>query len=334
MLRVFTGIARRAAALVLGAVSLAALAGCAGEDLSRANYQRVTVTAEAGSGGQGEVPQGEITDPAVGVSALRGVDACKLLAGAVSSLGKVGEPTGLDWSQCNVDVTDAGGKAIDLSLTLADISVYADEATGGVGGLPLIEKKQDETCFTTAVISREPSLGITVQARYEGADPCGPGYPVLERVLQGLRGDPPRHPEKPGSLRGVDPCEAVGQDALTEVLGSGPLQQPAGLYTCQFDSQEDSDRSVRVAFRGGYPPEPGDGGQPVDLGKGVRGVRATSGTDVASCDVEWTHGRPAGENSELARVEFTDYGDEANADQACAAAVELAKSIVVTLPAP
>lgn len=320
---------RRVTALILGAGLLGVLSAC-GEDLSKANYPRTTVTPQAQTG-QGQVPEGEITDPAVSLSALRGVDVCKLLVDNTAELGEAADPYESEWGRCTVDVQDAGGKTIALSLQLGDSVVTPDEATGGVGGLPLIEKKQDDTCFTTAVTSRQPGLGITVQASYEGGNPCGPGFPLLERILQTVRAEPPKHPQDPGSLRALDPCDVAPTEALTRALTGSPLRDPDRLYSCGFRSDADSDKSVSIDFRSSYPPEATEGRTPVDLGNGVQGVQRPS-DNIASCAVEWVHGPPAEGDSEVVRVDFYDYGDEAKADQACATAVDVAKSLLSKLP--
>ncbi|WP_199432757.1 hypothetical protein [Qaidamihabitans albus] len=319
---------------LLGVVLLGLLTGCGGEDLAKANYQRTTVTAAPGSGGQGEVPTGPIDDPAVAASALRTVDPCPLLDGAAGELGQAGQPEAVEWGACRIEVRDAGGKAINLVLDLGESAVLPDQATGNVEGLPLIEKETDEaTCFVTAVTARDPSLGIAVQADYRGGDPCGPGYTVLQQVIRELHAEPVTYAEEPGSLLGVDPCASVDDPVLATVLGEQELRKrPMGLHTCEFDVDERP--SVNVRFRVGYPVEP-DQGSPVDLGDGVTAVQRKGTTDTVECEVSWQH-RPLvdGDEAELVSASFSFASEDGDGDDACGKAAEVARNIAAGLPSP
>ncbi|PRX49247.1 hypothetical protein B0I33_103281 [Prauserella shujinwangii] len=310
---------------------LGVVAGCSGPDLTRAHFPRTTVTAAPGDGGQGEVPTGPITDPAVSAAALRTVDPCALLGGDTAGvLGEAGTPEPGDWGVCTVEVRDAGGKPVGLRLDLGESLVLADRATGGIEGLPLVENEVDEgSCFVTAVTSRDPSLGITVQVDYEAGDPCAAGYSVLRQVLAGLRGDPGTYPPEPGSLLGVDPCATVTDDVLAEVLPGEVRKRPMGLHQCRFAGHRPS---AVVWFRTGYPPD-ADAGTPVDLGGGVRAVRQRGQTDTVECDISWQH-RSSGEGPEGENVtaSFTFASEEGSVDDACARALAVARDVVRRLP--
>lgn len=321
---------RTRVACLLGVLLLGVVAGCAGEDLAKANFQRTTITATPGSGGQGEVPTGPIDDPAVAPSALRTVDPCALLEGdTTGTLGTPSPPEPVEWGVCKVAVQDAGGKTLDLRLTLAEPLIVSDRASGGIQGLPLIENKTDDTsCFVTAVTKRRPSLGITAQVDYAGGDPCDPGYSVLQSVLERVHADPPTYTVQPGSLLGVDPCETVADDVLQRVLGEVTVR-PYDLHTCRFEADRPS---VTVRFRTGYPPAAGEG-SPIDLGNGVRGVEQRGTTDTVECEVSWVHRQRGEGESELASASFTFTSEEGDPGAACAKAVQVAKSVATSLPA-
>lgn len=326
----------RGPALLVCAVLLGLAAGCSGEDLAKANYQRTTVSAEPGTA-SGDVPTGPIDDPAVGLAALRTVDPCAVLSqDTLAGLGtRTGEPYQSEWGQCRVDVQDAGGKVIGLGLDLGEAFVIDDRASGAVEGLPLIEEQADDTtCLLTAVTSRDPGLGIGLQVNYEGGgNPCGPGYTALQRVLQLLHDNPPQYEQPPGSLLAVDPCGTAGRRALDDVLGAGAAGQPQGLHQCQY-SVDGRGPTVTVRFRSGYPPTPDDGA-PADLGRGVTAIQEQSTVDGPVCEAGWQHLATGEEGaSELVAVEF--YGNEGDGtkQQACERAVTVARSVVPNLPRP
>ncbi|MFD2399334.1 hypothetical protein ACFSVJ_24765 [Prauserella oleivorans] len=180
----------RRSGVLLGIVLLGLLSGCAGEDLAKANFQRTTVSAEPGTG-QGEVPEGPITDPAVSQSALRTVDPCGLLTDRiVGDLGSLAdEPYRSDWGSCRVELRDAGDKTVDVGLELGETVIA--EPTGGIEGLPLVESTLDDgTCFVTAVTGYEPTVGVTAQVEYPGGNACDAGYTLVGNVIRELRADP------------------------------------------------------------------------------------------------------------------------------------------------
>ncbi|NIJ10904.1 hypothetical protein FHU38_001248 [Saccharomonospora amisosensis] len=317
-----------ALAALLAAALAGLLGGCAGEDLSRSNFERTTVPAEPGSG-EGDVPTGPITDPAVSASALRMVNPCALLsAEPVADFERVVEPTELEWGACRTEVRDAGGKTLVLSLQLGESLVVAEQATAAVEGLPLVENRtDDETCFVTAVTSRGPSMGVGLQVQYAGGEPCGQGIAVLGAVVRSLRADPPTYSAEPGSLLPVEPCESVPTATVTDVLGEEATRQAAGLHACQFQS---GSSTVHVRFRTGYPPDPADGTK-IDIG-GVTAVREPGATDTAECDVSWRHRAVAEGSDEIVSVSYYGYGEDTTKDDACVAATEFAKSVVAALP--
>ncbi|MBK1785859.1 hypothetical protein [Prauserella cavernicola] len=319
----------RRAAFVVGIVLLGLVGGCAGEDLSRSNYQRTTVTAEAGSG---QVPTGPITDPTVSLSALRAVDPCALLSDdIVGALGTVADdPYESEWGSCSVDVEDAGGKTIELGVDLGD-SPMSPEATGVIEDLPLTETKIDDvTCYVTAITSTEPALGVTVQVGYQGGNPCDVGFTTLQKVVQSLRADPVTYDVPAGSLLEADPCESADEGALSSALGGEASRRPMGLHEC--DLQTDSDPTISVRFREGYAPDTSDGGTEVDLGGGVKGIQEKGTTDIGECSVRWVHLAGEEDANELATVNYYDYTDGADKDVACAGALEVAKSVAPNLP--
>lgn len=317
---------------MLGIVTLGLVSGCAGEDLAKSNYQRTTITAEPGSS-PGEVPTGEITDPAVAASALRTIDPCGLLTD--DTLGDLGstteDPSESDWGECRASLQDAGGKSVDVSLDLGDSLVTADNATGGLEGLPLIENPLDEeTCYVTAVTSRNPASGITMQATYPGGNACNAGYTVLQKVIQAVHAEPPQYEQREGSALAVDPCVSVEESAVSEVLGEGALRSPSGLHSCRYEG-ESRGPSVSVRMRVGYPPDNKEGTS-VDLGRGVKASQQASDTGNGSCKVEWQHLGISDNEAEIISVSYDDYSDGADQKKSCEGALTMAKGVVPKLP--
>ncbi|WP_165777465.1 DUF3558 domain-containing protein [Amycolatopsis antarctica] len=322
-------------AALAGLALLGTLAGCAGEDLTKANFQRTTVPPDPGSGGSGPVPSGPITDEAVTADRLRTVDPCPLLSDeAVGSLGTPDERKPSGFGRCSTTIRDAGGKTLDVTIEVGQYLLgTADDANGSVEGLPQIEKKQDEsTCYVTALTSKDPALGVQIAVDYSGAgEPCRPGRTVLQQVVKDLRDGPAQIPAAQGSLVPVDPCTAVDDEVIAGLVPPEVEQQPTSLRGCQWRSRG---TSVAVDFRTGYPPRPGDDGQPVDLGNGISGLSEQLG-DSNECKITWLH-RTAGEEGEdeLVNVSWSNYNGEATADDPCAKVLTAAQAAAGTLPRP
>lgn len=324
---------RVAGAVFAGLAITGALAGCAGEDLAKANFQRTTVPPDPGSGGSGPVPTGPINDPAVAAETLRTVDPCPLLSdGALGSLGAPGDrmPSGI--TRCRAEVRDAGGKTVKVSLELGGFLIgSADDANGGVEGLPQIEKKQDDThCSVAALTSKEPVIGIEVSVDYPGGEPCRPGRTVLQQVVKDLHGSPTKFPEAKGSLIPVDPCTTVDDGVIAEVIPGEVRKQATGLRGCDW---KERGPNVTVEFRSAYAPTAGSDGEQVDLGEGRVGFQkqASGGQE---CTVKWQH-RATGEDGddEVVVVGYLNYGTE-GADDPCGRSLKVAQNVAAKLPKP
>lgn len=307
------------------------LAGCTGEDLSKANFERSTIQAEPGSG-QGEVPTGPIDDPAVSLPALRTVDPCRLLTErALGDFDSVEDPFSVDWGQCSVEAQDAEGQSVQFRLDLGTYPVLDGEATGNVEGLPLIERQtEDTTCFSTAVTSRQPGFGILLHVDYPSGNACGPAYRVLSLVIQNLHADPPQYEQRPGSLIGVDPCASMDDGDMSEILGEEVTGELTDLNLCRFDAQS---KTVLIRFGEGYPPDP-DHGTEADLGGGITGVRQTDSTGVSECTVSWEHRSISGTQSEVVQVDHQAPQEDGNTDEACTTVIEVARNLITALPTP
>ncbi|OQO93137.1 hypothetical protein B1813_08620 [Saccharomonospora piscinae] len=316
-----------------GVVLLALLAGCAGEDLGRKNFERTTVQAEPGTG-QGQVPTGPIDDPAVALPTLRTVDACGLLGDGIDGrFTPQDEPRSTEWGTCRRDYVDAGGKPISIMVELGEGSVFADQATGGVAGLPVVETSVDETsCYSVAVTQRDPDMGVSVFAQHEqaGGQPCESSYVVLGNVVAQLRDSPPTLTPEGGSLLEFDLCESLDEQTLTSVLGEDEVGvRPGGLHACEF-SQDDV--VVYTSARLGYPIAPTEGAEEVRLAGEVPAVRRPGTTDTAECDISWNHLPLSDSEAELVSLNYYDYSDDAEVATACERVTALAEAMVATLP--
>lgn len=321
--------------LAAGAVTvLLTVTACGGVDLSKQNFQRTTVPVEPADG-QGKVPKGPITDSAVSVAALRGIDPCGLLdGGTLDELGKPGTPQPHGWSQCRSEVTDPGGKTITVRLTLGKaVMSTAEDATSGMSGLPLIVREQDsDTCFVTAMTSKQPPLGVTVQIGYEGGQSCRAGKVVLGDVVDSLHDQPPKREKVSGSLGRVDPCSAVDSDVISDALGGKAEAAPTKSHGCAWEADEPT---VRLDFRMGYAPDGSEKEKKeVDLGHGVTGYTEQAVDSISKCTVTWVH-RSAGEDKdELVSATYDNYAaTEASKDKPCEKVVHVAKNAVATLSA-
>ncbi|WP_157357473.1 DUF3558 family protein [Amycolatopsis nigrescens] len=307
----------------------AVVTGC-GPDLGKANFPRTTVPAAA-TGGQSA--DGKINDPAVAIAALRTVDPCGLVdAAAVADLGAPGkqDPFGLD--KCSNEVTDAGGKTIRISVQLGEPLIGVDnDISGTVEGLPLIERKQDTAaCFVTAVTARAPDLGVTVQTRYEGGDPCRPGRSVLQKVLKKLRDKPAQYPQQQGSLMPVDLCTTADDAAVTELLGKDIKKEPFGLHGCTW-TPNGSGPNATLNFRVATTPGTSDGTE-VDLGGGVKGFQKSRSESAAQCNIVFQHRPTTNGEGELVSFDYNNYLADAGSEDACGKALKVVKAVVPKLP--
>lgn len=333
--------ARRAAlALLLALAAPLALAGCAGEDLAKATFERTTVPPQPGSGGTGPVPEGQIDAPELTTVKLREIDTCELLRGeAVSQLGTVGEPLGTSPEMCGVSVTDPGGKEVRVSLSLGE-RLYSsrEEATGGMDGLPLIESRDDSSCTDKVLTEEEPSeVGISLQVTYDDGEPCGASRKVLSKILQRLKSDPPKLDADSGSLLLADPCESLPQSAVDDLLGSDSVASPYLLHGCTVTSSgTSSSGSVSLTFSFSYPPLAGTNAKKVELSSSVTATQSYYDPKTEVCQVEWEHKKysgPTSRDGETVKVDYSSYTGEGKAIDACKKAVRLAKAVVRELPA-
>ncbi len=310
------------------------LAGCAGEDLSKANFERTTVKAEPGSG-QGGVPEAPTDDPALSLSTLRSVDPCGLLHDdVVGAFTPEGEGRNSDWGTCMRDFVDTGGKPISIMMVLGTGGFFADQATSGVEGLPLTETSSDEnTCYSVAVTQSEPDMGISVLAQHErgGGTPCESGYLVLQSVIKQLRENPPMLP--PGderSLRDVDLCAVPDSKVLEPAFEEGDVAvQPGDLHSCQFMQD---DIVVYAYARLGYPVSVIEGTEEVELTDDVTAVMRPGTTDTAECEVSWNHLGHSDVEAEVVSLNYYNYSKSADVTEACESVTALAEGMVKALP--
>lgn len=317
---------------MLAVLLVAALAGCAGDDLKKEFFTPTTVPLEPGSGGTGTVPEGPINEPSVAIEKLREVDPCALIPKEVlSELGTAQDPTSsFNVDECSATITDAGGKSISARLKLGDSVVWgADGATGGIEGLPLIESSHDKkSCFVTAMTSKDPALGLTMQMSYEGGEPCVAGRKILTKVIQKLKGGAPKLTIPKGSLIPIDPCASANSTVAEEISGA-EKKSLTGLHGCSWFGGR---ATVSVDFRFSYPPEEEKGSKVVDLGGGVKAFSRAPSPDIARCTVTWAHLERDKDTAEIVNVDYSNYTGGEKPAKACEKAIRLAKTVVPTLP--
>jgi hypothetical protein len=200
---------------------------------------------------------------------------------------------------------------------------------GVVEGLPRIEDKQDNsTCYVTALTSRSPVLGNTVNVSYPGGDPCKPGTAVLQKVVKRVHGTTPKYNVAKGTLLTVDPCASLDDSAAKE---AAPAAKKRAIHSCSWNG---SGPNLLLDLRRGATPIEGDGHQKVDLGGDVSGFQKIKTAGASQRTVKWQH-RPLGNDTgETAIVDYTYYSGDASKDDPCGKAVKLAKNVLPRLPKP
>ncbi|QWF82564.1 DUF3558 domain-containing protein [Amycolatopsis sp. CA-230715] len=320
---------RRTALLSLTVAAAVTVGGCGGQDLGKANFARTTVSAQAGAGSD-KAPEGPITDPAVTAAKLRAVDPCKLIAGpTLADLGTPGEPDDFGLSKCSIEVKDAGGKTIRLTIGLGEsISTGPDDKTGVVEGLPRIESANGGFCYVSALTQRDPALGVQVQSSYTGGEPCQPAGVALQKVIQKLHGDPPKFEVAPGSALGVDLCTVPDDAVVKELAGADAKAAPIGLHRCTWSKTGGA--TLTLSFTIAMPQTASDKNPEVDL-DGTKATQEASKTS-SNCKLEWVHRKVDDKKSELVTFAYENYSAQASTDDPCGKAAKGAKSVLKKLP--
>lgn len=321
--------------LAVGAVLLALVTGCGSGDAATSGDSATDETTETSSAAP------KIDDPAVEAAALRTVDVCALLdANSLGELGTIVADSHLSsaWGECGVDVTDAGGKTMEMVLYVGDQLIVVDDPTEELEGLPLVVDDEDpESCWISVLTSYETSLAVTFQVDYPGADACAAGRTALTKVVQTLHGAPPQYPAVPGTVLTVDPCEVADREAIETALGQKTFVEPKDLHECDFWSGDGTNYPlVSLRFYKGLPADAEDG-EPVDLGGGVTAIQAKDeDSSVVSCDVSYRKVETPSEDEapgygEIVSVQFS--GEPGNLDTAtaCEKAVAVARTVVPAL---
>lgn len=325
-----TGRARRGALIIgAGLAALAVLAGC-GDNLAKANFARSTVTPAPGVG-DGAVPTGPITDPAVAVPVLRTLDPCPLLDDdALGAMGTPGERRKDGYSGCSTEVKDPGGKAVNVSLKIGDSMLGSvEDASGDIEGLPLVENKIGDSCTTTAVTSAEPTFGIELRVSYPGGEPCRPARTALQKIVKALHANPAAQPAPPGSLITADPCEAMDPALVAELVPGAAKKSPGSIRDCRWSVRM---ANVSVGFRSGYAPSADSDGQEIDLGNGLKGFAERTTPTSGSCDVKWLHRADGDDKGEIVKAGYDNGGQGGPEDDVCGKATKLATQVAGKLP--
>jgi hypothetical protein len=323
--------------LLIAAAGLLAvvLVGCGGAvDTAKVTFQRTTVPAGQTAGGGGSANNGEpqTNDPAFTNEKLRTLDPCGLLTKDI--LASVGDPVDndrSDFASCANYMKDPAGDGLNITLTVGENVSNSQSADQQIGGLPAIENELDsgEACFQTVITSTLPAFGITVQAGGEAKDLCDAGRTVLTGVVDLIRNDPPAYPEAKGTLLVLDPCEVVEDDTLRTALGDGvDAGAPYNIHWCNWHS---SAANLGVWLRLGFDPAKGSDGHPVSLGGGITGYTSTTTSSPGTCELQWGHRQFEGDDTEIVHL-FYDKLDAAKGDDPCKPTINLAKTLITTLP--
>lgn len=283
----------------------------------------------------------QIDDPAVASAALRTVDPCALLnETTLAELGTVvpDSASSSEWGECGVEVNDANGKTIELSLSVGDQIILVDDPTEELEGLPLVVDGDDpESCWVSVVTSYEEELAVTFNVDYPGGDGCAAGKTALTKVVQALHNSPPQYQQPAGSVLTAEPCAVADKTAVETALETKTFVEPKNLHQCDLWSGDGTTfPQVSVRFYLGLRPDPATDGEPVDLG-GVQAVQLKDEDTVISCDVLWQHIETPSEDEaegygELVSVMYSDDKESGlDTATACEKAVAVAKTVAPSL---
>ncbi|WP_414939304.1 DUF3558 domain-containing protein [Amycolatopsis sp. cmx-11-51] len=326
---------RRIASALALVAALGVLSAC-GQNLGKSNFARTTVAAEAGSGG--EVPSGNINDPAVTPAVLRTIDPCPLVnKDALSALGTPEDPVpgSTSFGACRAKVLDAGGKKLSVSVDIG-ASTYLSNTGGAVvtavEGLPQVERKAKDgkSCEVGVLTLRQPERGVSFSVTYDGGDPCAAARAVAAKGVKSLHSSPAKFPSSAGTLTAVDPCTAADAAVLGEVVPHGATSL-SSFHSC--DWTPGSNPRISIGFRPGLPPAERDGTKKVEIGGVTAYQKVGSGSD-AECKIEWQHKPWIDEDVEIVSVIYKNYDEKSGDTASCEKAAKIAKSVISKLPKP
>ncbi|MFC3454205.1 DUF3558 domain-containing protein [Amycolatopsis speibonae] len=326
---------RRRIASVLALVAALGVLSACGQNLGKSNFARTTAAAEAGSGG--EVPSGDINDPAVTPAVMRTIDPCPLVGKDVlSGLGTPEDPRPslTSFGTCTGKATDAGGKKFSVSIDIGSstFSSASNAVVSAVEGLPQIERKNKDgnSCDIGIMTLRKPERGISFLVTYDGGDPCATGRAVAAKAVKSLHASPAKFPAGAGSLTTVDPCAVADPAVLAEVVPHGATSL-SSFHSC--DWTPGSNPRISIGFRHGLPPEERDGTKKIDI-DGMAAYQKVGTTGDAECKIEWQHKPWADEGVEIVSVIYKNYDEKKDEAASCGKATKIAKSVISKLPKP
>ncbi len=326
---------RRIASALALVAALGALSAC-GQNLGKSNFARTTVAAEAGSGG--DVPSGNINDPAVTPAIMRTIDPCPLVGKeALSDLGAPEDPvpSTSSFGGCRAKVVDAGGKQFSVSVDIG-ASTYLSETGGAVvtavDGLPQVERKSKDgkSCDVGVMTLRKPERGVSFSVTYDGGDPCAAARSVAAKGVKSLHSSPAKYPSTAGTLTAVDPCTVADPAVLGAVAPHGATS-PTTFHAC--DWTPGSNPRITIGFRPGRPPQERDGTKKVEV-DGITVFQKAGTGSSAECKMEWQHKPWTGEYVELVAVSYQNYDEKKDETASCEKTAKIAKSVISKLPKP
>ncbi|MET0234748.1 MAG: hypothetical protein ABW224_08945 [Kibdelosporangium sp.] len=313
----------RSVRLWLATALVLILAGCAGQvDLTKTVTPRTTVKAS-----------GAFND-----EALRMVEPCGLFTDElVSSIGKkkaTSAPNRQGYSECAMPITDTetGKQTINLTVKIGVDLLAAPKTTGKtIRGLGVYETRGSASCTQSAIIERDPEQGIVAQVYWDGGDMCAAASKLIESVIKQLAGKPPVYQDTPGSLVKLEPCAALDDTTVRNILAEAGQKTPYGIRTCLYRGKAPY---IEVEYSIGADPMSGNSSNnpvKIDLTDKVKGA-AQYRERIApnKCVVEWVHRALSGNRNENVRVAFERSPAQPGEDP-CAKAVDAAKAVAGTV---
>ncbi|ONI85282.1 hypothetical protein ALI144C_13315 [Actinosynnema sp. ALI-1.44] len=291
------------------------LAGCAGPtDLGKTVTNRRTVKAT-----------GSFT-----MDGLRTIDPCALYTPELlASIGRKPDqaPSRNGYSQCGHNVSE-----YRLQIKLGDDLIGAPKQTSKtLAGLGVYETRTGNVCVQTAILGRDPELGIIGQVGSDSADPCPAATKLLESVMKQIADGQAKYPDTPGSLVSQDPCAAMQDKDVTQIVGEGAKKQPSDIRYCRFVSKA---AYIAVQYTiGRDPATTTKSNNPTKYALPDKKEGYVYKPEVApnKCQVEWVHRALEANFTENVSVAFEPVGDPPAGMDTCVYAKGAAAAVATKL---
>ncbi len=311
---------RRAGWVVVVALLAVLTVGC-GPDLDRVTFPRTTIPAG-----------GSTAADRLSADWLRLVDPCDLLDTTVlAGFGTPEDNVGHDYNSCRNYMKATSGESLSFTVRVGESTTSGslDRATEDVGGFRAEESTVDGACFVTLIVEEpEPDLAVDLQVGLDTGDACTPARTVAASIAQRLRTTAEVREPEPGSLLALDPC-TTGADLPGNALPGAEDADPYGLHQCSWAADR-SEIELRFGLRPDPTAAPEPGGEAVDLGGGLSGIKQARDDSFPSCALDWLHRATGDGVGDVVSITVRDVG--ATGIDVCGIALDVGTNLAARLP--